>query len=287
MAGAQGVRVLGAVGITISMRGGDSVKQVPGRRVAAAIAEVRRDVPHAVAGQVKDGQGVGQQHRARRPRRGQLRVGGDRLLDQGGGGLFPLASRLRRELGAGNGLHQAVRQHQAIPGRSHQGIAAQRGDRIPRRHRITQQRPDPGRHLGAQQARRLFTDEQQGQRDRLGCQERQQPHQPGRRAGASPASRDTASPSVAATSAGCPEASPAGQQVGLPGARNSGRYRARVVPVACMYAAACSRASGSPQLDGQFPAAARSGSPVRVTRKSAATCGASTGTSRAWPGGQC
>ena len=96
MAGGQGVGVLGAVGITIPVRVGDQLEQVPGRRVAAAIAEVLRDPPHAAAGQVKDSPGVRQQHRARRPRRGQFRVGGDRRLDQGCGGLFPLASRLRR-----------------------------------------------------------------------------------------------------------------------------------------------------------------------------------------------
>ena len=96
VAGGQGVRVLGAVGIALPARVGDQPEQVPGRRVAAAKPEIPRDLPHAAAGQVKDRPGVRQQHRAHRPRRGQLRVGGDRRIDQGCGGLFPLASRLRR-----------------------------------------------------------------------------------------------------------------------------------------------------------------------------------------------
>ena len=136
------------------------------------------------------------------------------------------------ELGAGDGLHQAVHQHQAVPGRGDQRVAAQRGDRIPGRHRITQQRPDRGRHFWAQQARSLLTGQQQGQRHRFGRQERQQPHQPRRRR-ASPASRDNASPSVAATSAGCPAASPRASRSACR-ARNSGRYLASVVPVACI-----------------------------------------------------
>jgi hypothetical protein len=43
-------------------------------------------------------------------------------------------------------LDQEVYKYQAVPGRGDQRVAAQRGDRIPRRHRITQQRPDLGRH---------------------------------------------------------------------------------------------------------------------------------------------
>ena len=96
VAGGQGVRVLGPVGVTVPVRVGDQLEQVPGRRVAAAIPEVLRDLPHAAAGQVKDSPGVRQQHRAHRPRRGQLRVGWDRRIDQGCGGLFPLVRRLRR-----------------------------------------------------------------------------------------------------------------------------------------------------------------------------------------------
>ena len=54
-----------------------------------------------------------------------------------------------------------------------------------------------------------------------------------------------------------------------------------------MYAAACSSASGSPPSSpASSSAARRSASPVRLTRNPAATCGSSTGTSRAWPGGQ-
>ena len=46
---------------------------------------------------------------------GRFRVGGDRPFDQGGGGLFPLGRQICGELGAGDGLHQAVHQDQASP----------------------------------------------------------------------------------------------------------------------------------------------------------------------------
>ena len=49
-----------------------------------------------------------QQLRAHRPGRGQFRVSGDRGLDQGRGGLLPLARHLRGYLGEGDGLDQPV-----------------------------------------------------------------------------------------------------------------------------------------------------------------------------------
>ena len=90
-AGRQGVAVLGAVVPVFFVRGGDLLEQVPGGQVAAAVAEGYRDPPQAAAGQVEDGPGVRQQHRAHRPSRGKLRVVGHRRLDQSGGGLLPLA----------------------------------------------------------------------------------------------------------------------------------------------------------------------------------------------------
>ena len=144
------------------------------------MAEGLRDLPQAAAGQVKDGAGVRQEHRGYRPRRGKLRVGGDRRFDQGGGGLFPLGRLIRGQLGAGDGPHQAVHQDQAVPGRSDQGVAPQRDDRRPHGHQITGQRPDHVRDLGTDQASGLLIGEQQGQRDRFGGQEREQPHQAGR-----------------------------------------------------------------------------------------------------------
>ena len=147
VAGGQRVAVLGSVGIAAGVRVGDQLAQVPRRRVAAAPPQVLRDLPDAAAGQVKDSPGVRQQHRAHRPRRRQPRVGGDRRLDQGGGGLPPPVRFIRRQLGAGDGLHQPVHQHQPVARRGDQRIPAQRGDRIPRRHRIPQQAPDRGRHL--------------------------------------------------------------------------------------------------------------------------------------------
>ena len=111
VAGGQGVGMLGAVRIALLVCVSDQPEQVPGRRVTAAVAEGLRDLPNAVAGQVKDGAGVRQEHRGYRPRRGKLRVRGDRPFDQGGGGLFPLGCLIRGELGAGNGLHQAVHQN--------------------------------------------------------------------------------------------------------------------------------------------------------------------------------
>jgi len=61
-----------------------------------------------------------------------------------------------------------------------------------------------------------------------------------------------------------------------------------VVAVACMYAPACSSASGSPPSSAANSRAdTRSVSPVRFTRKPAATSVSKTGTSRIWPGGQC
>ena len=57
-----------------------------------------------------------QQDRAHRPGRGQLRVRRYRRLDQAGGGLLPLAGLVGGELVTGEGLHQAMHQHQAVPG---------------------------------------------------------------------------------------------------------------------------------------------------------------------------
>ena len=215
-AGGQGLGVLGPVGRILCVRVGDLPGQVPGGRIAAAKPEVSRDLPHAAAGQVQDGPGVRQQHRAHRPRRGQFRVGGNRQLHQGRGGMFPLASLLRGELGAGDGLHHAVHQHQAVPGRSDQGVAAQRGHRIPRRDRITQQLPDLGRHLRIQQARGLFIGEQQVQRDRLRGQERQQPHQARRGRGIF-CQPGQGQPQRGGHIRRMPGGLAAGQQVGLPG----------------------------------------------------------------------
>ena len=104
-----------------------------------------------------------QQRRERRPVRWLPRVAGQRGLDQGGGSLLPLASRVRRYLGEGNGLDQAVHQH-SVPIRGDQRVAAQRGDRIPHSYRITQQRPDRVRHSRCQLTSGTRIGEQQGQR---------------------------------------------------------------------------------------------------------------------------
>ena len=51
VAGGQGGWVPGAIGVILYMSGDDQLEQVPGRLVAAAVAKVPRDLPHAVAGQ--------------------------------------------------------------------------------------------------------------------------------------------------------------------------------------------------------------------------------------------
>ena len=115
VAGGQGARVLGTVGVILRVGVGDQLEQVPGRRVAAAIAEIGRDSPHAAAGQVKDARACGSSTATHRPVRWQPRVGGQRGLDQGRGSLLPLASHVRRYLVEGDGLDQAVHQHQPSP----------------------------------------------------------------------------------------------------------------------------------------------------------------------------
>ena len=225
-----------------------------------------------------------QQHRAHRPRRRQPRVGGDRRLDQGGGGLPPPVRLIGRQLGAGDGLHQPVHQHQPVPRRGDQRIPAQRGDRIPRRHRIPQQAPDRGRHLRTEPARSPVTGEQHRQRHRLGRQERQQPHQPRRRR--SLACQPRQRQPQRRRHVRVPGHLPAGQQIRLPvpeqqqipGQRRPGGLQVR--------GGLLQRQRQPAQQPGQLPAATRSASPVRDTRKSAATTGSSTGTSTAWPGGQ-
>ena len=64
------------------------------------MAEVPGDLPHAAAGQVKDGPGMRHQRRAGRPGLGQCRAGGDGIGDQGGGAP-PLPGQLGGYLGLG------------------------------------------------------------------------------------------------------------------------------------------------------------------------------------------
>ena len=121
-----------------------------------------------------------QQHRTHRPRRGEVRVGGDRSFNQGCGSLTPLAGHVHGHMGEGDGLDQPVHQHLAIPGWRDQRVVAQRGDRIPHGYGITQQGPQRDRDLQGKHVDGLRVGEQQGQRHRLGCQACQQPRQPRR-----------------------------------------------------------------------------------------------------------
>lgn len=131
--------------------------------MATARSEVARDLPrHRWSGEGRPGRAAAALCTPATPRRGPPPRPG--LRRPAPTGRLPLQAG-----GAGDGLHQAINQHQAVPGRD----------------RITQQRPDHGHHLGAQQVRSLLVGEQQGQRDRLGHQERQQAHQ-ARRSRASP-----------------------------------------------------------------------------------------------------
>ena len=104
VAGGQGVRVLGTVGVILLVSIDDQLEQVPGRPTATAVAEVLRDPPHAVADQVEHGPAVRQQHREHRPDRGEFGVGGDRGRDQHRGRLLPLGGHIRRHLGEGDVL---------------------------------------------------------------------------------------------------------------------------------------------------------------------------------------
>lgn len=56
----------------------DHREQVTGRLEAATVTEVSHDLPGPAAGQVKGGQGMRQQRRARRPRHWPTRVSRDR-----------------------------------------------------------------------------------------------------------------------------------------------------------------------------------------------------------------
>ena len=181
VAGGQGVRVLRSVGVILRASVDDHLEQVPGRRIATAVAEVIRDPEHAAAGQVEDGLGVRQQRRARRPAPWQFLVGRDRGLDQGGGSLPPLPSQLGWHLVGGDGLDQPVHRHHPVSRRADQRIPAHRRDRVPGRQRVLQQRGQHRRHLSAEPLAKLRAGlQQQPQRDRLGRAERQQPQQPGR-----------------------------------------------------------------------------------------------------------
>jgi hypothetical protein len=129
---------------------GDKPTQVPGRRVAPALAEVVRDLPHAAAGQVKDRPRMRQQHGVHRPVRGQFRIGGNRGLDQGRGGLFPPGGHVRGYVGQRDGLHQPVHRHQPVPGRDNQREPAQRHHRVVNGQLILQQRYQHGHHVAAE-----------------------------------------------------------------------------------------------------------------------------------------
>jgi len=133
-----------------------------------------------LAGQVKDHLGVRQQRRVHRPGAGLLRIGGDRGLDQDRGGPLPLDGDVGGQLAEGDGLDQPVHQHQAIPGGGDQGVAAQRGDRIPGSERVTQQRPQDGSDARGKPVGDRRVGEQQGRGHRLGGQASQQPQQPRR-----------------------------------------------------------------------------------------------------------
>ncbi len=85
-------------------------------------------------------------------------------------------------------------------------------------------------------------------------------------------------PTVPRYSVGSPRPSMSGRRCW-----NDARYPARLSPAPCMYAAACSSASARPPSSAASSAAAwMSVSLVRVTKKSAATPVARTGTSRSW-----
>jgi hypothetical protein len=93
VSGGQGAGVLRPVGVIFCIRVSDQLVQITGRRVAAAIPEIPRDPPHASASQVKDHQGVRQQHRTHRSpgsAPGTLTLGhfaGDRWQRWDGGSL--------------------------------------------------------------------------------------------------------------------------------------------------------------------------------------------------------
>ena len=116
-----------------------------------------------------------QQHRARRPRRGQARVGGDRRFDQRCGGPLPLgrasAASCARAVACTRRCTSTCRPRRESPASS--GAARSSRPRSPPGHPATAlSRPLPG------PAGRVHpSGEQQDQRDRLGRQERQQPQQ--------------------------------------------------------------------------------------------------------------
>ena len=76
--------------------------------------------------------------------RGQCRIGGHRGLDQCRGSLLPVRGCVCRYPATGDGLDQTMHQYHAFPGGSDQGVAAQRGDRIPGRDWVIQQRAEDG-----------------------------------------------------------------------------------------------------------------------------------------------
>jgi hypothetical protein len=101
----------GAVCVICSVRVGDQSKYVPGCNVATALPEISGDLPTPLLATSRMARACGRSSPPCRPGCGRFWVGGHGRFNQGCGGPLPPDGLLGSELGAGDGLHEAVDQY--------------------------------------------------------------------------------------------------------------------------------------------------------------------------------
>jgi hypothetical protein len=126
--GVEGVRVFPAMHLLVCIE--HPPLEIEGRRITAAVPEVRGDLTHAAAVKWEDYLCVREQRGENWPGSRFPRVIGDRSIDHRSSGLAPLIRHVVGHLIGGDRLHQAVHRHRPIAGQVDQRIPAQCGDRV-------------------------------------------------------------------------------------------------------------------------------------------------------------